>query len=101
MNANAPVKPGDPLSNRQLKLADKILRLYTDYETGAEMADVELGPITVKNITDDEVTLFRTYTHTADFSSTGGVICYVGIEEWKVEMNSVSFWRLIRRVELR
>lgn len=29
---------------------------------------------------DGTVNLFRPYTHTADFSYTGGVICYVGIE---------------------
>jgi hypothetical protein len=29
---------------------------------------------------DGTVDLFRPYTHTADFSYTGGVICYVGIE---------------------
>lgn len=32
---------------------------------------------------DGTVDLFRPYTHTADFSYTGGVICYVGIETVK------------------
>jgi hypothetical protein len=36
---------------------------------------------TVCKVNDDgTVNLFRPYTHTADFSYTGGVICYVGIE---------------------
>lgn len=95
------IKPGDTLSTSQLQLADRIFRLYTDYETGAQMADVNLGVITVQNITADEVTLFRPYTHTADFSSTGGVICYVGIEEWKDEIRRDSLWRLISRTTLR
>lgn len=38
---------------------------------------------TVKQIEKDTVTLFRPYVATADFSCTGGVICYVGIEEFK------------------
>jgi len=41
-----------------------------DYNTG-----------TVCKVNDDgTVDVFRPYTHTADFSYTGGVICYVGIE---------------------
>lgn len=36
---------------------------------------------TVCKVNDDgTVNLFRPYTHTADFSYTGGVICYVGTE---------------------
>jgi hypothetical protein len=30
---------------------------------------------------DGTVDLFRPYTHTADYSYTGGVICYVGIDQ--------------------
>ncbi len=44
-----------------------------DYNTG-----------TVSKVNDDgTVDVFRPYTHTADFSYTGGVICYVGIEQVK------------------
>lgn len=39
---------------------------------------------------DGTVNLFRPYTHTADFSYTGGVICYVGIEN----IDSVNTERL-------
>jgi hypothetical protein len=38
----------------------------------------------VKKITESEVHLFRPYGTTADFSYTGGVICYVGIEEFSI-----------------
>lgn len=30
------------------------------------------------------VKLFRPYAHTTDFTTTGGVICYVGVEEFDV-----------------
>jgi hypothetical protein len=40
---------------------------------------------TVKNISKDgEITLFRPYVHTSDFSHSGGVSCYVGIEEFQI-----------------
>ena len=38
---------------------------------------------TVKQLTAYEVTLFRPYVSTADFSYSGGVVCYIGIEEFK------------------
>jgi hypothetical protein len=38
----------------------------------------------VKQITDHDVILFRPYGTTADFAYTGGVICYVGIEEYSI-----------------
>jgi len=38
---------------------------------------------TVKNIKPNgDIELFRPFVATADFSYTGGVICYVGIEEF-------------------
>lgn len=45
----------------------------------------------VKQVTADEVTLFRPYGTTADFSYTGGVICFIGIEEYKVSRNDTLF----------
>lgn len=47
------------------------------------MIDSPYGACTVKQIRDGWVTFFRPYVHTDDFIYTGGVICYVGIEEWK------------------
>ena len=39
------------------------------------------GTATVKQVKDGMVSVFRPYTHTADFSYSGNrVICYVGIE---------------------
>jgi hypothetical protein len=88
------------VTTAQLQLADRIVSLTTD-RAGTQVPDAAMGLITVKQVTDKEVTLFRPYTHTADFSSTGGVICYVGIEEWKVEIRDDVSWQLITRTTLR
>lgn len=40
------------------------------------------GDATVKQVKDGEVVFFRPYVQTADFSYTGGVICYLGFEEF-------------------
>jgi hypothetical protein len=58
----------------------------------AKISELELGDTVklfdgpfgwgvVRRITDTLVTVFRPYAITADFSYTGGVIPYVGIEE--------------------
>lgn len=39
---------------------------------------------TVKQIKEDTVVIFRPYVQTADFSYTGGVICYIGIEIYEI-----------------
>lgn len=56
----------------ELKLADVVM----------DRRNLELGLLTVKNIKDDLVSFVRPYTHTGDFSYTGGVICYTGVEEF-------------------
>ncbi len=80
----------------ELQLGDRIMRLLDSGDP-----DLEGGVTTVKQIADGNVSLFRPYTHTADFSSTGGVICYVGIEEYKVELDRDLQWLLIQRVKLK
>ena len=43
---------------------------------------------TVKQISKDGyITLFRPYVHTDNFSYTGGVICYIGIETYQIPAN--------------
>ena len=59
----------------ELQLGDMVTQ--NPYQRGAPWSTC-----IVKQISDDEVTLFRPYGTTADFSYTGGVICYVGIEEF-------------------
>jgi len=55
---------------------------------------------TIKQITKDSITLFRPYVATADFSYTGGVICYIGIEEYTVPKDDRE-WEVIERKELK
>lgn len=42
----------------------------------------------VRKVTDIEVIVFRPYAITADFSYTGGVIPYIGVEEISYPRNS-------------
>jgi len=74
-----------------LRLADTVLL----------QADAAYACATVKNVTDTEVTLFRPYTQTADFSYAGGVICYIGIEEFKVPRNSANVYTVVARKGLK
>ena len=73
----------------ELQLADQVTR------------DGMIGVATVSQIKDGMVHFFRPYTHTADFSYTGGVICYVGIEQWSVERDRDIEYTLIERKSLR
>lgn len=77
------------MKNSELQLADQVTRENTT------------GVCTVKQINKGMVTFFRPYTHTADFSHTGGVICYVGIEEWNEEITRSGDWTLIDRKPLK
>lgn len=54
----------------------------------------------VKQVTDTQVTLFRPYGATADFEYTGGVICYVGIEEYQIPRDG-TLWHVYSRKELK
>lgn len=55
------------------------------------------GPFTtciVTNIKDGQVHLFRPYGTTSDFSYTGGVIPYIGIEQYSIPADDfeVTVW---------
>ena len=71
----------------ELQLADQVI----------EQGNHSLGILTVKNIVNGNVTFFRPFTHTADFSYTGGVICYVGIEEYTVTHDRSDYTLIERR----
>lgn len=75
---------------KNLQLADVIRR------PGCESP---YGCGTVKSIEDGHAIVFRPYVHTADFSYTGGVICYIGFEMYPVPMND-DIWELLERKEL-
>ena len=63
--------------------------------------DSPFSDSTVKQIKDNMITLFRPYVHTSDFSYVGGVITYIGIEEYKISVDSDREYQLIQRVTLR
>ena len=62
---------------------------------------VAFGDATVKQITDEEVILDRPYTHSGDFSYTGGVILYTGIEECRLWKGGEKKYTLLGRKELK
>lgn len=66
---------------KDLKLADTV-QLWQERDWGTAI---------VKQIKDGFITLFRPYGTTSDFSHTGGVTCYVGIEEFQVSANNDLF----------
>ena len=59
------------------------------------------GDATVRQITEEEVLLDRPYTHSADFSYTGGVILYTGIERCTLWKGSKKLYTLLDRKELK
>lgn len=54
---------------------------------------------TVKKIEETQVILFRPYVQTADFSYTGGVLCYIGVEEYPLWKNDTAKVTLLYRRE--
>lgn len=51
------------------------------------------GCATVKKIDESSIYLYRPYVHHADFSCTGGVICYTGIEEYSIARDGTLYHR--------
>jgi hypothetical protein len=78
------------IAARDLRLADTI-----------DLGFAPWGYAIVKQIKDGEVTLFRPYGTTADFSCTSGVICYTGIEDIKVSRDSDRAFIVVERKELK
>jgi hypothetical protein len=80
-----------PIQANELRLADTILA------SGGRMP---WDTCIVSKLTDTEAHLFRPYGTTADFSYTGGVICYIGIEEFAIPRDTREV-TLLDRKELR
>lgn len=78
------------LKTTELKLGDVV-----------QVFDGAYGTATVKQIRDGMITFFRPYTQTADFSYTGGVICYIGFEEFTRFHSDDQEWIVYHRVELK
>lgn len=64
-------------------------------------SDQEFSDSTVKQIQDGFITLVRPYIHTSDFATTGGLITYIGLEEYKVFQDSSRTWTLLSRKTIR
>lgn len=74
----------------ELRLADVV-----------RVTDGAWGTATVIKIEEDAVTFFRPYVQTADFSYTGGVIPYIGIETFRVGKGDTRPYRVLERKELK
>jgi hypothetical protein len=68
-----------------------------------QLADVVMvhrsafGTAVVTKVEEREVELFRPYATTADFSYTGGVIPYIGIETYKLPRNNTVYTVVARK----
>jgi hypothetical protein len=62
-----------------------------------QVFDDAFGTAIVKQVTEKEISFFRPYAVNADFSYTGGVLCYTGTEEWSVPNNDHTRYRRIRK----
>jgi hypothetical protein len=76
------------VTHRDLQLGDRI-RL-TDVSRAYNDA-------TVINVTDKGVTVFRPYVHTSDFSTTAGIIPYLGFEQFDLWRDSDKTVTLLYR----
>jgi len=63
--------------------------------------DSDFSSCIVKQIDEEEVILFRPYGVTATFEYTGGVICYTGIEEYKIFKDSKTEYIFHRSTDLK
>lgn len=87
----------DILKTKELHLADQVRMWYSLHKK----TDPNGSQWLVRQIKDGRVYLWRPYVSHADFSSTSGVIPYVGIEEMTVDIMDSLEWVLIRRTELK
>lgn len=72
--------------------------MTTKYNFECAVTDLQLGDVIrvpsmpdapwntgiVKNVSEGRIEIFRPYGTTADFTYTGGVICYTGIEQFPI-----------------
>ena len=78
------------LSSRELQIGDTVRDGHYEWNTKI-----------VKKKDKENITFFRPYGTTANFTYTGGVICYVGIEEYQVPLSDYKDYTLLNRQELR
>jgi len=52
---------------------------------------------TVRDITATAVSFYRPYVHHEDFSFTGGVLCFTGVEEFSAPIDSDKTYTVVNR----
>ena len=69
---------------RETRMGDVVLLNHTKHQPVDLKYQIPTAyhTATVIKITDTEVRVFRPYVHTSDFTYTGGIIPYTGIEEF-------------------
>lgn len=58
------------------------------------------GTAIVKQIKDGLITFWRPYGHSGEFEYSGGVICYIGLEEFSVFVDSNRTYNVVERKRL-
>ena len=81
------------ITANEMKLGDVVTMKLGDEGDNSIMP---FGHATVINITAEKVTLFRPYVSTSDFSYTGGLIPYIGIEQYDILLSSPLNYYVIR-----
>jgi hypothetical protein len=84
--------PRVKMKARDLQLADEVKS-----ELGTEGWDTAI----VSQIRDGNIHLFRPYGTHADFSYTGGVICYIGVANYTIAQDSDVEYYVYKRTSLR
>ena len=82
------IVPGTVMNTKELKLGD-VVEVYNGPWNTAIVCKIE----------PDGITLFRPYGTMADFSCGNRVICYTGIEEFKVGM--LGTFKVLQRTDLK
>ena len=77
------------INTSELQLGDNII-----------LHQEEFASATVEQIVEGGAKVIRPYIHTADFSTTSGVICYIGFEQFTLPMDDRQVM-LTNRKELR
>lgn len=78
------------MATRQVMAKD--LKLADTVQLGQERG---WGTALVKQIKDGWITLFRPYGVTSDYSHSGGVSCYIGVEEFKVLADDLTVFTVV------
>ena len=84
-NAKIPVAQSNLLKAKDLNIGDVVILAQGYPKKYVELTATKL---TVINKTDENITVFHPYTSLADFTYTGGVIPYIGMEKFDVIFSS-------------